>query len=226
MPHIYDSFTNILIFRVILFSAITFSILYKLLKKLYVIKKSLAESGMDLQDSSDIVVATIRQIIRAVDLQSKKLTKKYGLTGPQLIVLKEIRRGNDRPISEIARRVSLSQATVTSILDRLEQQGFAVRRRSTSDKRKVNIELTDRAISILDTKPSMLQEEFTERFGELEDWEKSMIISSLQRLSSMLDAEKINAPPVLTSGPIAASSNEVKRYLDEDYELQRKEEES
>ncbi len=181
---------------------------------------------MDLQDSSDTVVATIRQIIRAVDLQSKKLTKKYGLTGPQLIVLKEIRKGNERPISEIARQVSLSQATVTSILDRLEQQGFAVRRRSTSDKRKVNIELTDKALSILDSNPSMLQEEFTDRFEKLEDWEKSMIISSLQRLSSMLEAENINAPPVLTTGPIAASTLEVKRYLEEDHESSRNGDES
>jgi DNA-binding MarR family transcriptional regulator len=94
---------------------------------------------MEEQNKSDIVVSTLTQINRSIDLQSKKLTKRYGITGPQLIVLKEIHKSSDRPISAIAREVSLSQATVTSILDRLEQQGFAQRERSSQDKRKVKI---------------------------------------------------------------------------------------
>ncbi|MBF9014655.1 MULTISPECIES: MarR family winged helix-turn-helix transcriptional regulator [unclassified Oceanispirochaeta] len=171
---------------------------------------------MVLQNNSDIVVSTLRQIIRAIDLQSKKLSKRYGLTGPQLIVLKEIHKGSDRPISAIAKEVSLSQATVTSILDRLEQQGFATRQRSSLDKRKVNILLTEKSEKILDTNPSLLQEEFTDEFEKLEEWEKNMIISSLQRMASMLNAEKIISPPLLVSGPIAATSQEVYRFMDED----------
>ena len=176
---------------------------------------------MVLQNNSDIVVSTLRQIIRAIDLQSKKLTKRYGLTGPQLIVLKEIHKGSDRPISAIAKEVSLSQATVTSILDRLEQQGFATRQRSSQDKRKVNIILTEKSEMILDTNPSLLQEEFTDQFEQLEEWEKNMMISSLQRMASMLNAEKIDSPPLLVSGPIAATSQEVKRFMDEDSSLNR-----
>ena len=100
---------------------------------------------MSQKHPADEVVSTLRKIIRAIDLHSKQLTKKYGLTGPQIIVLKEINESPDRPISEIARKVSLSQATVTSILDRLEQQGYAQRHRSQIDKRKVNIVLTEKA---------------------------------------------------------------------------------
>jgi len=171
---------------------------------------------MELKDSTEEVVATLRQIIRAIDLQSKKLTKTFGLTGPQLIVLKEIQKSPDKPISEISRQVSLSQATVTSILDRLEQQGFAIRHRSEKDKRKVNLILTEKALTILNTNPSLLQEEFSNRFEKLENWEKNMILASLQRLSFMMNAENIQSPPVLVSGPIAASSQEVKRYLGEE----------
>ena len=171
---------------------------------------------MDKRTNSDIVISTLRQIIRSIDLQSKKLTKKYGLTGPQLIVMKEIFNNSDKPISAIARNVSLSQATVTSILDRLEQQGYAKRQRNSEDKRKVNIMLTDKAKIILNSNPSLLQEEFTEEFEKLKEWEKHMLLSSLQRLASMLNAEKIESPPVLVSGPIAASSQDVSRFLEEE----------
>ncbi len=171
---------------------------------------------MEYQDSADAVVSTLRKIIRAIDIQSRKLTKKYGLTGPQLIVLKEIEKNPNKQISEIAHNVSLSQATVTSILNRLEQQGFAVRQRSTSDKRKVTISLKEKSRNVLKSNPQLLQEEFSQRFEKLADWEKSMILSSLQRLASLMNAEKIESPPVLTTGPISASSQEVSRYLKED----------
>ena len=168
---------------------------------------------MDKQEITDEVVSTIRQIIRAVDLQSKQLTKKYGLTGPQLIVLKEIQKNTDKPISEIARNVSLSQATVTSILDRLEHQNFAKRTRSSTDKRKVTLSLTEKAETILAAKPSLLQDDFSDRFDRLEPWEKNMILACIQRLSTMLNAEKLESNPVLVSGPLDASSQEVNRYL-------------
>lgn len=167
------------------------------------------------KDLSDSVLSTLRQIIRAIDLQSKKLTKKYGLTGPQLIILKEIYSSPNLPISEISKSVSLSQATVTSILDRLCQQGFSIRQRSEKDKRKVNICLTEKAIEVLKNNPSVLQDEFSAQFSTLEDWEKNMLLSSLQRLAGMMDASKLESPPVLVSGPLAASSQEVKRYLEE-----------
>ncbi len=50
------------------------------------------------QDLSDSVLSTLRQIIRAIDLQSRQLAKKYGLTGPQLIILKEIYKSPNNPI--------------------------------------------------------------------------------------------------------------------------------
>ena len=171
---------------------------------------------MDLNETADEVVTTLRKIIRAIDIQSKKLTKTYGLTGPQLIVLKEIRKDPTRPISIISREVSLSQATVTTILNRLEQQGFAKRQRSEQDKRKVNLLLTDKAEAILNERPSLLQEEFSGKFAKIEDWEKHMILASLERLASMMNAENIDAQPVLFSGPIAASSQDVNNYLEDD----------
>jgi DNA-binding MarR family transcriptional regulator len=132
------------------------------------------------QDLSETVMSTLRQIIRAIDLHSKQLTKKYGLTGPQLIILNEIQKSPNRQISDIAKAVSLSQATVTSILDRLCHQGFAIRQRSEQDKRKVTIYLTDKAIEVLHLNPSLLQDEFTDQFNKLEEWEKIMLLSSLQ----------------------------------------------
>jgi DNA-binding MarR family transcriptional regulator len=166
-----------------------------------------------LNDSGDLIVSTLRKIIRAVDLHSKSLTKKYGLTGPQLLVLKQIYDQKHITLGQLAKEISLSQATVTSILDRLEKLDFVIRVRNASDKRIVNIELCEKAVKILESKPNLLQEEFIQQFSNLDDWEQTLLISSLQRIATMMNAESIDSPPVLVSGPLNAAANEVNDFL-------------
>ena len=81
------------------------------------------------------VMAALRRIIRAIDLHSRSLVQRYGLTGPQLVVLKELVDASPRTVSELAAAVNLSQATVTGILDRLERKDMVIRRRDSKDKR-------------------------------------------------------------------------------------------
>jgi len=46
------------------------------------------------------------------------------------------------------------------------------------------------AISI-GKKPSLLNEDFNQKFNKLEDWEQTLILSSIQRIASMMEAEKL-----------------------------------
>ena len=153
-------------------------------------------------NKSDELFASIRKIIRAVDLHSKVLLKKYGLTGPQLMILQQIDKSNELIVTEIAKKISLSQATVTTILDRLEQQGFIARKRGQSDKRKVYIEASEKTKDILAGKPSLLQADFIERFTRLKDWEQTLLLSSLQRIASMMEADEVTAEPLLSENSL------------------------
>ncbi|WP_102785511.1 MarR family winged helix-turn-helix transcriptional regulator [Thalassospira sp. GB04J01] len=144
----------------------------------------------------DILVA-LRQIIRATDLHSKRMMKNCGLTIPQVMVLRAIDELQNVTVKRISNHVSLSQATVTTILNRLEQRNLAERRRSTTDKRVVNTVLTDAGREILSTAPTMLHEEFISQFESLPDWEKTQLLTSMQRVAFMMDAEKIDAAPIL-----------------------------
>lgn len=140
---------------------------------------------------SNNVLKVLRKIIRAVDVQSKKLVKDYGLTGPQILILKEIHAEQDATVGEIAENVNLSQSTVTNILDRLENRGFISRRRNDVDKRRINIKIEEKGLEIVALNPSLLQEHFLKRFQQLPEWEQNAILSSLQRVAAMMDAADI-----------------------------------
>ena len=146
---------------------------------------------MEHYNIAEDVFISLRKIDRSIDLHSKKLKKQFGLTGPQLMVLKAIANNSNMQISAIAKDISLSQATVTSILDRLELQGYAKRQRNLLDKRKVNIVLTDKSKEILKNDVNLLQEDFYTNFNKLEKWEQMMILTSLERLETLLNVKHI-----------------------------------
>jgi DNA-binding MarR family transcriptional regulator len=154
---------------------------------------------------SDEVLVSLRRIIRATDLHSRYLAKTTGLTTPQMLLLRYIRDKGQLTIGELANQVSLSQATVTTILDRLEKRGLVYRKRSEQDKRKVHAFLTAEGTQILKISPVPLQERFAQQFSGLQDWEQTMIISALQRISSLMDAQHIDASPVLDVGALDRS---------------------
>ncbi len=155
-----------------------------------------------LMDKIEEVLITLRRLIRATDLHSKQLVKTAGLTAPQLLLLQAIREKGQVTIGALAKEISLSQATVTTILDRLEKRGLVYRERSSEDKRKVHAYLTEKGMDFIRDAPTPLQEHFVRQFRDLREWEQSMIISSLQRVALMMDAEHIDASPVLDVGDL------------------------
>lgn len=153
------------------------------------------------------VLVAVRRIIRAVDLNSRSLLQKHGLTGPQLVVLKSLARTGEVSVGALAKDVHLSQGTVTGIVHRLEKRNLVTRTRGERDKRQIFVQVTTKGETLLREVPSLLQERFVSQFARLADWEKSLILSSVQRIVSMLEAEAIDASPVLTTGPIQESDN-------------------
>lgn len=154
-----------------------------------------------MRKEEELLIA-LRRVIRAVDLRSKQLSKDVGITGPQLLVLQNIQRQPGIMVKEIADNINLSPATITNILDRLEARELANRIRSTEDKRKVGVYLSEKGQQAVESAPRPLQDHFVERFSQLAEWEQSQMIATMQRIAAMMDAEQIDASPVLAVGTL------------------------
>jgi DNA-binding MarR family transcriptional regulator len=148
------------------------------------------------------IVAALRRIIRAIDLQSRRLAETCGLTGPQFVVLREAARLKEASVSALARAVSLSQPTVSGILERLEKRGLVERERSAQDRRALRVRVTPEGKRTLAAAPAFLQDRFRRELERIKDWERTQMLSVLQRLAGMMDAESIDAAPILETGDI------------------------
>ncbi len=152
---------------------------------------------LEKTDIVDEVLFALKRIIRAIDLHSKKLVAEYGITVPQALVLKRIIHYKQTVSSILAKDVNLSHATVTSILDRLENHHYIIRTPSLDDKRKILIEATEQAVNIFKNAPPLLQEEFITAFRQLELWEQTLMLSTLQRIGVMMNAKNLSASLLL-----------------------------
>jgi DNA-binding MarR family transcriptional regulator len=96
--------------------------------------------------------------------------------------------------------VSLSQGTVTVILDRLEEKGLIRRYRSGLDRRIVHSALTPAGRQQLDGAPPLLHESFMRRFEALPEAQRRRIEAALDEVASMMDAGDLDAAPLLDVG--------------------------
>lgn len=150
------------------------------------------------------LLLALRKVIRATDLYSKQLNKLTGLTAPQLLILREVAAAPDGiTASAVAQNITLSPATVSNVIDRLEHRELIHRERSTQDRRRVVLSLTPNGAARLAAAPKPLQENFIRKFQALADWEQSQLLSSMQRIAAMMDAERLDAADVLEVGTYA-----------------------
>lgn len=163
----------------------------------------LAKAGnLSVDQRCKEMLVSLRKITQAISLHSRDLSRRYGLTGPQLIILSEIANHETLSVTELARSISLSQATVTDILNRLEKRGLIERAKDSVDRRRVMIRITDSCRETLAQAPSLLQEEFVERYADLPEWQQLMILSALKRVVELMAAGKIDAAPFLSTEPL------------------------
>ena len=155
-----------------------------------------------MKDYDDILIA-LRRITRAIDLHSKRLQKESGLTTSQLLVMEIIERLESPSPSAIAREIVLSQATVTSLLDRLEKNALVTRSRCSQDKRQVTVSLTPEGQKIVEHAPELLQAGFLREFRKLPDYQRNLLVASLQHIAYMMDAEELDASPILQVGELS-----------------------
>lgn len=157
---------------------------------------------MDREDSLGFqLLRAIRRIIRRTSEHSRSVGKQSGISVPQMLCLKavsEFPEGDEVTVAMVAQAVQLSAPTVSRILDKLEKGGFVTRLRNSKDRRRVCVSLTTEGWQQIDNLPTLLHEQFLKRFQKLDPIECLGLVRALERIVELMDAEDIDAAPLLT----------------------------
>lgn len=153
------------------------------------------------QRSAQALVA-LRRIQRQTEISAKSLAHDVNLTPSQLIVLQMLQENGPMTTGDIARASLLSAATITNLVDKLEAREFVTRQRGEHDRRQVFLDLLPKGHETLSSAPDLLQQTFAKRYENLPDWQQAMILSALEHVATILDAERLDAAPVLDVGAL------------------------
>jgi DNA-binding MarR family transcriptional regulator len=145
------------------------------------------------QPDSAAIVQGLRRIVRALQAYSHEVQHEYGLTAPQLWVLKTLQREGDLPAGRLASRLAVHQSSMSLLLDRLEGRGFIRRVRSKTDRRSVVIGLTDRGATLAGKAPEPAQGRLMHGLRALGPAEVRGIRRSVERLVELMEASDVEA---------------------------------
>ncbi len=148
------------------------------------------------------ILIKIRQIVRSINLESKKVQGDFGVSIPQVLCLELLKSSPNYQASQkdIRDHLKLNSSTVTGIISRLETKGLLARLPKSGDKRVTNITLTSQGDELLKRTPDLLQQRLALKLSKLTEEDQIRINEALDLLTQMLDIQDVEAYPLLTAG--------------------------
>ena len=146
------------------------------------------------------ILVKLRKIIRSINLESKKIEKEFGISIPQLLVLKYLSDQNDYRAfaKDIKGYINLNASTVSGIISRLESKNLVYKMTKPNDKRATYIILTAKGADLLHKSPPTLQEKLSQRLKKLTPEQIEELDRNIELLTLIMDVEDMDAAPLLT----------------------------
>ena len=141
----------------------------------------------------------MRQIQRAgamADALITRVARRYRLSHAALNALAVIEgAGGPVPAGQISTQMHISTATMTSVLDTLERNGYIVRQSDPADRRRVLVDITPAAQALLDQVLPAVQQLVTATLSPLDDETLRTLLQALAAASDALGAAPDDLPP-------------------------------
>jgi DNA-binding MarR family transcriptional regulator len=147
------------------------------------------------------VAANLVRTATAFDAEIERSAREIADLSTSAFQALAILEGADEPLTGavIAERMTLSSASMTSLIDTLERRGLVERQRHPTDRRKVLIHLTGEARTIVDRGLPAAHATITAAVADLSENDRERLIISLTTIRARLDA--MERQPVPTAKP-------------------------
>jgi DNA-binding MarR family transcriptional regulator len=146
------------------------------------------------RELAESIVHRYLALVRYQRRKNEQIRTSADISGRQLAVLRHLVQEGPQTVGRISRFLCVRDATTSSLLDRMERDGYVVRRRSTDDCRKVYVEPTEQGRQVAATAPAGAIWLLRTRLPEQSPEELEQIDRALARLSEIaeVDEEKLD----------------------------------
>ena len=158
------------------------------------------------------IVGSIRKLVLAVYLDSQKMSRQFGLTGQQSVVLRLLLNNGSMSSADLSRLMYVTPSNMTGIIDRLEKKGLILRMRKEGDRRVALISLTGPGKKLGVGIPDPIEKKFINQLADLELEHVQLLAMAMKQVLNLIDAEDIEAEPLDISPETLAVGPEETRH--------------
>jgi DNA-binding MarR family transcriptional regulator len=136
--------------------------------------------------SPEAVADELRPVLLRLARELRKETEQLGVTARQATLLWLVKRSPGLSLAELAAEEGISPPALSGYVDRLERAGLLARIRSTEDRRRVGLELTDEGQKLLRRIRARRTTWLAARLGELDAAELDALATVTPALRKLL----------------------------------------
>ena len=142
------------------------------------------------------IVGSIRKLVRAVYLDSQKMSRQFGLTGQQSLVMRLLLNNGSMSSADLSRLMYVTPSNMTGIIDRLERKDLIERVRKEGDRRVALITLTGKGKKLSEQIPDPIENKIINELADLEADHVQLLAMAMNQVLNLIDTEDIEAEPL------------------------------
>jgi MarR family transcriptional regulator, organic hydroperoxide resistance regulator len=142
------------------------------------------------------IVWSVRRLVRAVSLDSQKISKQYGLTGSQSSVMRSLLKYGPTSSAGLSRMLFVTPSNITGVIDRLEKKTLVERVRKVGDRRVAMIRLTESGEELSAKLPDPIEERFISELADLEPEHVQLLGMAMDQILKLMDPIEVEEAPL------------------------------
>ena len=135
------------------------------------------------------IVQSIRRLVRAEYLDSQKMSKQYGLTGPQSLVMWLLINNGPLSSADLSRRMYVTPSNLTGIIDRLQKKELVERIRKEGDRRVALITLTESGEKLGQSIPDPIEKKFVNQLADLDPEHIQILAMAMNQILNLIETK-------------------------------------
>ena len=140
--------------------------------------------------TNDVRDRAAKELLALMPFYHKHIMKTgYGISGMQAAqyrVLGVLMKAGSLPVSEIGRRLYISKPYMTALIDTLIEEGFVKRQPDLTDRRVINITITEQGKKYLKQSLTLFKNELKVLLSNLDDTDLTELCITLESLKAIL----------------------------------------
>jgi DNA-binding MarR family transcriptional regulator len=140
----------------------------------------------DVTLAPETVAADLRPVLLRLARELRKETEQLGITARQATLLWLVKRSPGLSLAALAAEEGISPPAMSGHVDRLERAGLLRRVRSTDDRRRVGLQLTDEGMKLMRSVRARRTTWLANRLGALDASELEAVAAAVPALAHLL----------------------------------------